>query len=701
MHSQFSRMKNDKKHRVLIYLTCYNVIDGVSLTIRKIENELLDCGHSVCILTTQSGNRSNTHMHMKNQHHSQDLRWHVHLPNKHPNRTVIFVDHSYPIPFFHDPNNPDNSSYHIGFSISNEVKTLLDEFGPTIVHMTVPDVTSMHVINYARSKQIPLMGTYHSNVPDYFTHYTGIGWVKYLMAAYNRHQYNFLQAMFVPTPYIRRHLSVVDEYYRFDKVTTLNVWGRGVDLERFHPSRRSKEFRQQYRFTNDDVVITWVGRLVPEKRPDIFAYVVRKLAKDNAPFKALVIGAGPNEDQMKAMKLPNTTFAGWLSGDELATAYASSDIFLFPSAVETFGNVTLEAAASGLPLVVDSGCSGHLVHHGVNGFACSEDDLESYYVNTRCLVFDDKKRKLMSTEGRKSSLNYENLAVCRKMINNYTMITEEFYGTYDGDHKNRDQIYETMDESFLGGTYVRPACIILVEHICIVLLSLFYKILALYVKTSSFFRRNCVNQKISLSFPGSETSSTYAVAATSGSYNIKAGEEEKTNDSVSTDSYQQTVDNSYVTATKLNLTTTQTKSSGDDTDSTDSSVLNFDDMLVPSINLSCESVKFVQQNRLIKIEQFWRSDLPFTHNISIFFVQVMILQARIECRVRKIFTTQRCFFLGLDDKVLADSNSRNDIQNRKRKDSEEITLDDCNDMLLARQCNESLQSIDPGYSDVS
>ena len=97
-----------------------------------------------------------------------------------------------------------------------------------------------------------------------------------------------------------------------------------------------------------DVVVLFVGRLVPEKRPDIFADVVKRLAAEGRGlrFKALVVGAGPYQDEMKA--LPNTTCLGWVGGAELAVAYASSDIFLFPSSVETFGNVTLEAAASGL-----------------------------------------------------------------------------------------------------------------------------------------------------------------------------------------------------------------------------------------------------------------------------------------------------------------------------------------------------------------
>ena len=92
------------------------------------------------------------------------------------------------------------------------------------------------------------------------------------------------------------------------------------------------------------------------------------------------------DGEEEILALPNTKFLGWLSGDALKVAYASSDVFLFPSAVETFGNVTLEAAASGLPLVVEAGCSGHLVNHGVNGFACSGADKQGWLIDRKSVV---------------------------------------------------------------------------------------------------------------------------------------------------------------------------------------------------------------------------------------------------------------------------------------------------------------------------
>ena len=106
-----------------------------------------------------------------------------------------------------------------------------------------------------------------------------------------------------------------------------------------------------------------------------------------------MVGAGPYENEMA--NLPNTTHLGWLAGHDLSVAYASSDIFLFPGALETFDNVTLEAAGSGLPLVVEEECSGHLVQNGASGYACPQDNEEAFYAATLELLTNDARRSLV------------------------------------------------------------------------------------------------------------------------------------------------------------------------------------------------------------------------------------------------------------------------------------------------------------------
>ena len=253
---------------------------------RKLEQEILNAGHSVCVLTTASGDPSNTD-----------------LVPPHPNRRVIFLDNSSPIPFLSsgDP----SSSYELGFSLSRKMKRLLDEYKPSIVHLTCPDCTALHLVQYARRNELPILGTYHSNIPEYMEHYPGLSWLKHVLAAFLKHQYSFLQALYVPTPYIQNYLS---DQYQMDRATAVKVWGHGVDVNKFHPSNRSDAFRRRFVAGGADepVILLWVSRLVPEKRPDIFSNVVRRLASRGCNFHAIVVGAGPAEDEVK--QLPNTTY---------------------------------------------------------------------------------------------------------------------------------------------------------------------------------------------------------------------------------------------------------------------------------------------------------------------------------------------------------------------------------------------------------
>jgi phosphatidylinositol alpha 1,6-mannosyltransferase len=376
--------------------------------------------------------------------------------DQHPNREVIFLDNSIELVFFGDVNDPD-LNYHVGTSLSERVKNKIEDFEPSVIHITVPDQTALHLIQFGRQKEIPLMGTYHSNIPEYMDYYRGVSWLKYIFAAYFRHEYNFLQHLYVPTPFIRKYLA---DTYQTDKVTSLRVWGRGIDLQKFSPSHRSQKFRQSLGIEEHEVVICWVGRFVPEKKPDIFAYVVKRLYEEGVPFKTIMIGSGCVQDEYA--KLPNTHMLGWMSGNELSVAYASCDVFLFPSSVETFGNVTLEAAASGLPVVVHEDCSGHLVRDEFNGFACNFDDNEQWYDATLALVKDDALRREYSRNSRKLSLNFELKTTVLKMIDNYATVADEFYKDYEGHHRNRDALYDT-ENSFRMGNIPRSFLYSIIE----------------------------------------------------------------------------------------------------------------------------------------------------------------------------------------------------------------------------------------------
>lgn len=210
----------------------------------------------------------------------------------------------------------------------------------------------------------------------------------------------------------------------FGSCTELKEWGRGVDLKLFSPERRSVQFRASKRMEEGDVVILWVGRLVPEKRPDIWLNVVKRLQMEGVAVKALVVGHGTFEASLA--QIQNVSCCGWLSGVALAEAYAAADVLLFPSDVETFGNVTLEALASGCACVVEDKCGGHLVDHGFNGYTCPAGDFEAFYQATKRIAQDTELRKQMGKNARESAWKFERTKIMQQMAENYK-VSELFF----------------------------------------------------------------------------------------------------------------------------------------------------------------------------------------------------------------------------------------------------------------------------------
>jgi glycosyltransferase involved in cell wall biosynthesis len=156
-----------------------------------------------------------------------------------------------------------------------------------------------------------------------------------------------------------------------DGIERLEYLPHGVDAEQFHPRFRSEAWRQAVLGDNTahGKVVLYVGRLVWEKNLRVFVEAVTPLLESRDDVAVAIVGTGPIESELRRL-LPKAHFLGFQTGAALSESYASSDVFFFPSDTETFGNVTIEALASGLPCVVaNAGGSADLVQHGINGFA--------------------------------------------------------------------------------------------------------------------------------------------------------------------------------------------------------------------------------------------------------------------------------------------------------------------------------------------
>jgi glycosyltransferase involved in cell wall biosynthesis len=193
-------------------------------------------------------------------------------------------------------------------------------------------------------------------------------------------------------------------------------WPRGIDTTNFSPARRSMEWRARHGIGVDERVVLHVSRLVREKRLDTLTAALNRLT---VPHRVVIVGDGPDRG-FAEQQLPHAIFTGFLAGEDLATAYASSDIFVFPSDSESFGNVTLEAMASGLPCVcADATGSRSLVVASETGFLAPADDAQGFAAHITALAQDSALRQRMGTAARARALTFSWEETMARMLGYY------------------------------------------------------------------------------------------------------------------------------------------------------------------------------------------------------------------------------------------------------------------------------------------
>jgi glycosyltransferase involved in cell wall biosynthesis len=252
----------------------------------------------------------------------------------------------------------------------------------------------------AKMLNLQTSGIYHTDFPQYIRILTEDSFLESVTWRYMHWFYGQLDTVFVNSEeyrqsWIKRGLDP----------TKLKIFPRGLDTELFHPARRDPAFFQKFGAHDGEVRLLYVGRVSREKDLDFLATAYRRLRDQGMPVHLFVVGHGPYAEEF-AKSLPEATLTGYLTGKELATAYASADIFVFPSTTDTFGNVIIEAQASGVPAVVsDSGGPKELVQHNENGFITKSHDLDDYTRAVRALVVDSARRKAMGDRARQSVLD--------------------------------------------------------------------------------------------------------------------------------------------------------------------------------------------------------------------------------------------------------------------------------------------------------
>lgn len=302
---------------------------------------------------------------------------------------------------------PGRGEYRLALGMSGEIKRRLAAFRPDIVHLSAPDYLGYSALQYARKNGVPAVASFHTRF-DTYPRYYGVKWLEPHLTNYMRFFYNRCEQVYAPSQ------SMVDELEAERIGRDIRLWTRGVDSRLFHPDKRDLEWRRSLGFSDDDIVVAFVGRLVLEKGIDVF---VETLARTSG-LKALVAGEGPERARFEG-KLKDGRFLGYLEGEALARAYASADIFFNPSITETFGNVTLEAMASATPPVcANAAGSASLIAHERTGLLASPSS-DAFAAALERLAANADFRMSLGAAARRRSLDYSWRAILSRLVDNY------------------------------------------------------------------------------------------------------------------------------------------------------------------------------------------------------------------------------------------------------------------------------------------
>jgi len=289
--------------------------------------------------------------------------------------------------------------YRLGRYMPRETRTDLEAFAPDLVHVSAPEFLNHSAVTWARRHGIPTVASAHTRFETYFRYY-GIGFVEPAIVWIQRRFYNRVDKVLVPSPSMGTLLR------SWGVETPIGIWSRGIDHERFRPDRRDLAWRRDLGIADDEVAVGFLGRLVKEKGLDVFARVVTELRRRGVPHKVLVVGKGPAEEWF-AKEAPGAIFAGFQTGDDLARAVASMDVFFNPSVTETFGNVTLEAMAAGVPVVAARATGAvDLIEEGRTGFLVEPRDIAGYADAIARIVADRGTARAMGAAGHAAAAGY-------------------------------------------------------------------------------------------------------------------------------------------------------------------------------------------------------------------------------------------------------------------------------------------------------
>jgi len=296
------------------------------------------------------------------------------------------------------------------------VAEAIDRFQADLIHVVNPAVLGLGGIWLAKTKAIPLVASYHTHLPKYLEHY-GLGMLEPLLwellkAAHNQASLNLCTSTAMVQELSQRGIHHTD------------LWQRGVDVDAFRPELASSQRRQQLfgPHGDGDPLLLYVGRLSAEKQIETIYPILQALPR----ARLALVGDGPHRQHLEKIFAGTAThFVGYLSGEDLAGAYASADAFLFPSSTETLGLVLLEAMAAGCPVVAaNRGGIPDIVTNGKNGWLYDPADADGFLTATRNLLGQKEHHQQMRLAARQEAERWGWGAATAQLRSYYNQVLE-------------------------------------------------------------------------------------------------------------------------------------------------------------------------------------------------------------------------------------------------------------------------------------
>jgi glycosyltransferase involved in cell wall biosynthesis len=330
-----------RRHVSLVTETYPPEINGVALTLARLAEGLRARGHTVSVVRPRQP--------------ACDARGRGH------DGTLVLVP-GIPLPGY--------GGLRLGLPAGATLRACWTRHRPDVVYVATEGPLGWSAVSTARRLGLPVLSGFHTNFHGYARHYHA-RWLERAVARYLRRFHNRTGGTLVATADLRRQLGTLG-------VENVGVLGRGVDGRAFTPERRCAALRRAWGASETDLVALYVGRLAPEKNIGLAIGAYRAMQREGRAARLVVVGAGPLRASLQDAH-PDLVFPGALRGERLAAHYASADVFLFPSETETFGNVTLEAMASGLGVIAyDYAATRIHIDNGVSGLAIREGDRQGF-----------------------------------------------------------------------------------------------------------------------------------------------------------------------------------------------------------------------------------------------------------------------------------------------------------------------------------